>query len=406
MTSERWGSFQIHVRLVGFYILVTATVKGQDQEIYGDIYPNTRAELNLYYNTQHREEKCYRDVPAIFFQFKEEEPIMGNSSIPNYLRFEKCCEGYVATSRPLDLDSNKCVPDCSLVSANNCRNGFCRSSQHCECFEGFVANSKGNCVHTCPLGCENGHCLLDGTCICNPGYSLESETRKFCIPQCSHIPCGLNQECVAPGECQCQVGYQWLDFLGCQPICQPGCGFGRCGAPQECECFAGYIKRPGRNICEAECKINCLNGFCESFYKCQCFNGFVYDSLSQTCLPHCPDSCEHGVCIAPGICRCFEGYYLWDNICRPICENGCGPYGKCVKPNTCACGSGQQHCLGGDQCTSEGKCRCPFGMQHFIDRCLYPFKVQSKIFTTAERLHYDKELKYEFEALIGRFFQF
>lgn len=33
------------------------------QELYGDIYPSTRAELNLYFETQHQEKRCYEDVP-------------------------------------------------------------------------------------------------------------------------------------------------------------------------------------------------------------------------------------------------------------------------------------------------------------------------------------------------------
>lgn len=116
-----------------------------------------------------------------------------------------------------------------------------------------MKNSEGKCVHTCPVACENGRCLLDGTCICNAGYDLEPETRKYCIPDCSHIPCGLNQRCLAPGRCGCAKGYELLEGLGCQPICRPHCGFGRCVAPGECECFAGFVKRLGRKICEAEC---------------------------------------------------------------------------------------------------------------------------------------------------------
>ncbi|XP_073823607.1 nimrod B1 [Musca autumnalis] len=374
------------------------------QEIYGDIYPSTRAELNRYFGNQLREEKCYKDVPAIFFQTKENEPVPSNSSIPGHLRLEICCDGYRKNPK---ADGNlKCIPDCSKVSPDNCRHGFCRSPQQCECFEGFTKNSGGNCVHICPVGCENGRCLLSGVCLCNPGYILDPETRKYCIPECGHVPCGTNQICVAPGECRCRKGYEWLQALGCQPMCQPHCGYGRCIAPRECECFPGYIKRKGREICESECYANCANGFCESPYKCQCHIGFAYDPRSQNCLPFCGDSCEHGVCIAPGICKCFEGYYLWENTCRPICESGCGIYGQCIAPNKCACGQGQQLCLAGGNCTPNGKCQCPQGMNHFIDRCIYSATVENVIFTLDERQHFDKELRHEFEAIIGRMFQF
>ncbi|XP_061386674.1 uncharacterized protein LOC133321606, partial [Musca vetustissima] len=298
--------YLIFLSILGFWNMSTKC-----QEIYGDIYPSTRAELNLYFDSQQREKKCYKDVPAYFFQTREHEPLRGNSSIAGHLSFEICCEGY--RRDPKVRSTLKCIPDCSKVSADNCRNGFCRSTHQCECFEGFVRDSRGNCVHICPVGCLNGRCLLNGDCLCNPGYSLDPETRKYCLPECSHIPCGLNQICVAPGECRCQRGYQWLEGLGCQPICQPHCGYGRCIGPQQCECFPGYIKRKGREICESECYANCENGFCESPYKCQCHIGFAYDPQSQNCLAQCPEACDHGVCIAPGICKCFEGYYLWDN---------------------------------------------------------------------------------------------
>lgn len=53
-------SYQIGLPI--FVNLLATLVRGQ-QEIYGDIYPNTRAELNLYYSAQQREIKCYKDVP-------------------------------------------------------------------------------------------------------------------------------------------------------------------------------------------------------------------------------------------------------------------------------------------------------------------------------------------------------
>lgn len=186
---------------------------------------------------------------AFYYQTKEHLPITGNGSTPFYHRLEVCCEGYKRSPK----DWQKCIPDCSSISPDNCRHGFCRSPQTCECFEGFVKNSQGVCVHTCPISCENGKCLLDGTCICQPGYVLDLETRKFCVPDCYHIPCGLHQKCIAPGVCACKKGYQWLEGLGCQPVCLPHCGHGRCVAPNRCDCFAGFIKRPCRNICEAEC---------------------------------------------------------------------------------------------------------------------------------------------------------
>ncbi|KAM7352183.1 nimrod B1 isoform 1-T1 [Cochliomyia hominivorax] len=370
-------------------------------EIYGDILYPSSWDLTMYDSALYTENKCYEEKPAFYAQTKEHLLITGNGSTPFYNRYEICCEGFRRSSR----DWHKCEPDCSKISPNNCRHGFCRSPQNCECFEGFIKNLEGNCVQTCPISCENGHCLLDGTCICKPGYILDAKSRKFCIPDCYHIPCGLHQKCIAPGECACEKGYQWLEGLGCQPLCLPHCGHGRCVAPNKCECFAGFIKRPGKNLCEAECYINCENGFCVSRYKCQCHVGFIYDPLTSSCLPDCQGLCQHGVCIAPGICKCFEGYNLIDNNCSPICEKGCGLYGKCIAPNKCACGFGLQLCLNGS-CDALGHCVCPQGMSHFIDQCLYSSILKTTIYSYIQREFYNKQLNYEFNALIGRHFRF
>jgi len=158
-----------------------------------------------------------------------------------------CCVGY----RP-DPYTGQCVPDCGHNSPDNCRNGFCRAPGHCECFNEFVRNDQGACIHTCPIACQHGRCYLNGTCVCQAGYTLDEETRLFCRAHCPKA-CGTHEECVAPGRCECSTGYRRTSELGCQPICAPDCGYGKCVAPNQCECFPGFIKRPQRNVCEAEC---------------------------------------------------------------------------------------------------------------------------------------------------------
>ncbi|TMW45465.1 hypothetical protein DOY81_009458, partial [Sarcophaga bullata] len=88
-----------------------------------------------------------------------------------------------------------------------------------------------------------------------------------------------------------------------------------------------------------------------------------------------------------------------DNSCKPICERGCGRYGECIAPDTCACGTGRQICLGG-LCSALGHCQCPPGMSHFIDECIYPGSLL--IYSYEQREFYNKQLSYEFNALIGR----
>lgn len=185
---------------------------------------------------------------AIFFQTHKNSPIRGNGSTIYYHRLQVCCEGYIRSPR----NWNECIPDCSKISPNNCLNGFCHSPQQCQCYDGYVKNDLGECIETCPISCQNGQCFLNGTCLCHSGYSLDPSTRQFCRPNCPQT-CGTHQICESPGKCACREGYRMTDDFGCQPICIPDCGHGKCVGPNECECFPGYMKRPQRNVCEAEC---------------------------------------------------------------------------------------------------------------------------------------------------------
>ncbi|XP_062120997.1 epidermal growth factor-like protein [Drosophila sulfurigaster albostrigata] len=371
-----------------------------EAELYGDIHVQGEFEsLSQIRQRQQQQHLCQRELPAIFFQTLKNSPVRGNGSTIYYHRIEVCCDGY----RP-DPYSEHCVPDCSHSSPDNCHNGFCRAPGYCECFAEFVRNDQGACIHTCPIACQHGRCYLNGTCVCKLGYVLDAETRLFCRPECP-TACGTHEECVAPGQCDCLTGYRRTAQLGCQPICAPDCGYGKCVAPNQCECFPGFIKRPQRNVCEAECYINCENGFCESRYKCHCREGYRYDVNTTSCLPECQDNCGrgNGVCMAPGVCRCFEGYELRGSSCVPKCERSCGEYGKCLAPNVCGCVPDNQLCQLGS-CDANGHCQCPTGQVNFVGRCLQPQHIEHHLSSLERRRERSEELKYEFNALIGRLF--
>ncbi|XP_034099045.2 epidermal growth factor-like protein [Drosophila albomicans] len=381
--------------------VTTATsTSAAEAELYGDIHVQGEFEsLSQTRQRQQQQHLCQRELPAIFFQTLKNSPVRGNGSTIYYHRIEVCCDGY----RP-DPYSEHCVPDCGHSSPDNCRNGFCRAPGYCECFAEFVRNDQGACIHTCPIACQHGRCYLNGTCVCKPGYVLDAETRLFCRPECP-TACGTHEECVAPGQCDCLTGYRRTAQLGCQPICAPDCGYGKCVAPNQCECFPGFIKRPQRNVCEAECYINCENGFCESRYKCHCREGYRYDVNTTSCLPECQDNCGqgNGVCMAPGVCRCFEGYELHGSSCVPKCERSCGEYGKCLAPNVCGCVPDNQLCQLGS-CDANGHCQCPTGQVNFVGRCLQPQHIEHHLSSLDRRRERSEELKYEFNALIGRLF--
>ncbi|XP_017154787.1 von Willebrand factor D and EGF domain-containing protein [Drosophila miranda] len=348
-------------------------------------------------------DKCYREVPAVFFQYDKEVKIVGNSTTnPHFNVIEVCCKGW----RRYEYDWSKCVPDCD----DRCQeNGFCLAGGICQCFDDFVLNYRNNCVPTCPLGCPHGRCYLNGTCLCDKGYELDG-SRLFCQPQCNQT-CGHNEVCLEPGKCSCAEGYvrglRESAALGCQPICIPDCGYGHCVAPNQCECFPGYHKRINGTSCENGFYKRCENGFRANETTCVCQNGFRYDNNTASCLPDCGDNCENGVCISPGNCRCFNGYVRNREKCEAVCDRGCGFYGKCIAPNVCGCAivpgpeTSYQKCAMG-LCSSLGRCRCLEGKVRFIDKCMSPDTVTT--YASVDPTRANSSLILEFELLLGRHF--
>ncbi|KAH8378191.1 hypothetical protein KR093_009994 [Drosophila rubida] len=348
--------------------------------------------------------KCFREVPAVFFQYDKDVKIVGNSTVnQNFNVLEVCCKGW----RRYEYDWSRCVPDCG----EHCQeNGFCLPGGRCQCFEDFVLNYRNNCVPTCPLGCPHGKCYLNGTCHCDKGYELDG-SHRFCQPQCNST-CGHNEICIEPGKCVCAEGYarglRESDALGCQPVCIPDCGYGHCVAPNQCECFPMYSKREGRSSCESNCYLRCENGFCANRTTCVCQNGYRYDLNTTSCLPDCGDDCENGVCISPGNCRCFNGYVRNRQRCEAVCDRGCGFYGRCIAPNVCGCAvvpgplSSYQRCENGD-CNAEGHCRCLVGKTRFIDMCMSPDTVTTYAAMNPPRVN--ASLMHEFDLLLGKHFR-
>lgn len=159
-----------------------------------------------------------------------------------------CCQGY----KRYDYDWSKCVPDCGSKCQQN---GFCLAGNICQCFDEFVLNHRDDCIPTCPLGCPNGQCYINGTCVCEAGYELDA-SRRYCQPLCD-MGCARNEICDKPNKCICLEGYtkavpDTLD-MGCQPVCIPNCGYGHCIGPNRCHCFHGYHKRENSSICESDC---------------------------------------------------------------------------------------------------------------------------------------------------------
>lgn len=105
-------------------------------------------------------------------------------------------------------------------SKNACKNGYCVTTDDCECFDGFIKNQNNTCVllnetcidetiEDCALGngtrpepsrntvlcsCINGVCSLENKCICIGGYKMSNVTTDKCIPHCS-------KDCVSYFQC-------------------------------------------------------------------------------------------------------------------------------------------------------------------------------------------------------------
>lgn len=65
-------------------------------------------------------------------------------------------------------------------------------------------------------------------------------------------------------------------------------------------------------------------------------------TFSLICIP----DCINGICSSNGTCICNENYtQLFDNYCEPSCNPSC-QFGKCFRPNECACERGYRKSAG------------------------------------------------------------
>ncbi|XP_058060592.1 epidermal growth factor-like protein [Anopheles bellator] len=279
---------------------------------------------------------CFEEVPiaSLLSHYHRGNVPVGNASDPSLSRVHVCCAGYERNV----YNFRKCEPICT----EPCLNGLCVAPDTCECYPDFVRNSRGRCVPTCPIGCDHGECQ-PGTnvCQCHEGYELDRNDRKLCVPRCTG-GCGEAGRCVDVERCECDEGFEFHPHQKCAPRCADGCGNGKCVAPGVCECDVGYAWRD--TGCKPICSpmlFGCLHGTCVAPETCSCNPGYILSVVGQ-CMPVCDKPCLHGDCTGRNVCTCDWGY---ENDaanpfhCIPHCPNGCRN-GVCSGPNMCLCNDG------------------------------------------------------------------
>ena len=294
-----------------------------------------------------------------------------------------CDQGYDISTNIL-TGYSECEPYCP----GGCPGGRCTEPYTCTCDPGYKSSSnKGSCIPVCTLGTirayscgENASCIAPELCQCDKGYSgwnfndskklpvnfygqkgdieIDNYSAKnssdiLCKPLC--LPnCHKNSTCIAPNECQCDIGYNNLEKSGqCLPVCEGKCHNGFCHSPNNCQCLPGYKPHGllGENLCEPICENECVNAQCTKPNNCECAYGYeklklaskLHERVSENvCIPICPGKCPNGSCVAPNQCHCNPGYRLayqqqnlvLNQFCELFCESGC-PGSICIAPNQC-----------------------------------------------------------------------
>ena len=192
-----------------------------------------------------------------------------------------------------------------------CNNAVCFGNKQCvsltkmdcECREGFLLNTIGNCsdidecsaVNDCD---EHAECVnLAGSyaCSCQPGFYGNGSSCS--VGNCTDDVCPLHEVCVLPtsSECECSKGFIRNDAGVCTDVnecsaqlypCHTNSDCTNTDGSYHCACNAGYFG-DGKNCLPGQCQdAYCpLNQMCTSptTVSCQCKTGFSFDE-NQKCV--------------------------------------------------------------------------------------------------------------------------
>uniref|UniRef100_A0A8R1IB21 Uncharacterized protein n=1 Tax=Caenorhabditis japonica TaxID=281687 RepID=A0A8R1IB21_CAEJA len=246
------------------------------------------------------------------------------------------CQNYVG--------SDNCEP-----GEKDCVNGRCRRENeaiYCNCDDGWIKDSGGNCTIVWDFCAMNNPCQQSGQCSFNLttgqqncDCSLSGWKGQYCEVQPKFDDCSVcqySQKCfdtfTGNVRCQCAVGYGGQHCAESISDCdfQPCLNNGTCNQfnyqdsltksvieSYNCTCPTGYsgsncqwiINPPARNCSDF---IKCENGGTCGFDKndnaiCHCTDQY----FGTHCERLCSEQCAHSYgCINNGsfFCECYEGF--------------------------------------------------------------------------------------------------
>ncbi|KAL4240085.1 Coagulation factor 5/8 C-terminal domain [Mactra antiquata] len=276
-----------------------------------------------------------------------------------------CLPGF--TGDRCSIDVNDCVEDSCLnggVCIDLINSVVCNCSgtgyKGSKCEEKIINCYPGNCL-------KNGHCEDTDTgfiCTCQQGF--EGDYCETVLDDCDSLQCGENGTCVKQGTCLCQPGYTGVDCsveIECSnSLCNYHgyCIFGQNG--HTCICEQDYTGE----TCNMLTYNNCNNTPCNIEHTIECID----DIDTYTCICHtgwqginCDEAveiCYDGLCDNNGSCS-DDGHSY---IC--ICTQGFAGQNCEINLDDCD----REPCLNGGVCTdgnNEFKCICSSGW--YGDRC-------------------------------------
>ncbi|KAH7637514.1 multiple epidermal growth factor-like domains protein 8 [Dermatophagoides farinae] len=281
----------------------------------------------------------------------------GHSAIPTNPIFDWACIDSsivkysimknVPTIPPLDCPK-RCNDYNSCTSCLEETNTGDESGSH-ECVWSELTNECMSPTYMA-IKCQHGFCGIGGGFI----YRLHHTTQQ-CPPECETFEKAV--DCLSLLHC----GWCAIDGLAID-----GVGF----------CLQGGLFGPKYQSCSNQSSIDLLSQlnhkpyyvpmtvlktswhYIQSPPENECLNGHhTCDMKSQNCI-----DLDEGF-----MCQCKSGYRMYENnnICKPICQQGC-VYGICAVPDVCRCHFGYI----GDDCSIECQCNghstCPSADQRNI----------------------------------------